>query len=165
MDHIHAVNHGAGRKRLFAFAADKVTKLLMIGDAIGMMFVTEEEELKPIFMDCLLVTKHTGRGLMREIYEKTFVKKVGLTPEEIRNQCSRVAFDGQSFSLKAPEALARMMVEIAKGTTSTTRETQDFLEWLLCTWDPAHRSELVTNDIRVDRHGVDVELISVPWFA
>ena len=25
--------------------------------------------------------------------------------------------------------------------------------------------ELVTNDIRVDRHGVDVEAISVPWYA
>ncbi len=58
-----------------------------------------------------------------------------------------------------------MMIERAKGTTTKTREIEDLLEWLLCTWDPAHRLELVTNDIRVDRHGVDVELMSIPWYA
>ena len=99
---------------------------------------------------------------MSEIYEKTSVKKLGLTPEDIRNQCMGGAFDGKYFSLNAPEALAKMMIERAKGTTTTTRETRDLLEWLLCTWDPANRSELVTNDIRVNRHGVDVELMSVP---
>jgi len=50
-------------------------------------------------------------------------------------------------------------------TTTTARETTRVLEWLLCTWDPAHRLELVANDIRVDRHGVDVEVMSVPWYA
>jgi hypothetical protein len=58
-----------------------------------------------------------------------------------------------------------MMFERAKGTTATTRKTHDLMEWLLCTWGPADRLELVTNDIRVDRHGVDVELMSVPWYA
>jgi hypothetical protein len=32
---------------------------------------------------------------------------------------------------------------------------------MLCTWDPA----LVTGDIRVDKLGVDVELMAVPWYA
>ena len=102
---------------------------------------------------------------MSEIYDTTFVKKLGLTAEDIRNQCTGSAFDGQYFSLNAHEALAKIMIERAKGTTTTTRETQDLLEWLLCTWDPAHRLELVTNNIRVDRHGVDVKLMSVPWYA
>ncbi len=58
-----------------------------------------------------------------------------------------------------------MMIQQAKEFAATTRETQDLLEWLLSTWDPAHRLELVTNDVRVDRHGVDVEMMFVPWYA
>jgi hypothetical protein len=87
-DYIHDVDIVKGRKRLFAFAADKVTELHMTGDAIGMLIMPEEGEFKPIFLDFLLVTQHTGHGLMRGIYEETFVKKQGLTPEDIRNQCT-----------------------------------------------------------------------------
>ena len=58
-----------------------------------------------------------------------------------------------------------MMVEKAKGAAATGDEVNNFLEWLLCTWDPAHRMELVANDIRVDREGVNVELLSVPWYS
>ena len=83
-EHIHAIDTVTGRKRLFAFAADKVTELHMTGDAIGLLIMTEEGEVKPIFIDYLLVTQHTGYALMREIYEKTFVKKLGLTPHDIR---------------------------------------------------------------------------------
>ncbi len=39
------------------------------------------------------------------------------------------------------------------------------MEWIFCTWDLAHRMELVAKDIHLDRLGVDVELISVPWYA
>ena len=90
------------------------------------------------------------------------MRKLGLTPEDIRNQCAGAAFDDPYFSLNAPEALAKMVIERSKGTTATTREAKDLLEWLLCTWDPAPRLELVTDDIRVDPHGVAVELMSVP---
>jgi len=58
-----------------------------------------------------------------------------------------------------------MVVEKAKGAATTGDEVNSFLEWLLCTWDPAHRMELVTNDIRVDREGVDVELMVVLWYS
>jgi hypothetical protein len=58
-----------------------------------------------------------------------------------------------------------MMIERAKGAPATARETKQLLEWLLCTWDPAHRLELIANDIRVDRQVVDVELMFVPWYA
>jgi hypothetical protein len=165
MDHIHAVDLVTGRKRLFAFAADKVTELHRNGDANGMLIMTEEGQLKHVFLDYLLVAKHTCHALMREIYKEMFVKKLGLSPHDIRNQCTGAAFDGQYFSLNAPEALAKMIIERAKVTTDVTRETQYLLEWLLYTWDSDHRLELVTNDIRVYRHGVDVELMSVPWYA
>ena len=36
---------------------------------------------------------------------------------------------------------------------------------MLCTWDPAHKLELVVNDFRVDKLGLDVELMSVPLYA
>jgi hypothetical protein len=39
------------------------------------------------------------------------------------------------------------------------------MEWMICTWDPAHRLELVAKDIRLDRLGIDVELASVQWYA
>jgi hypothetical protein len=123
-EHLHAVDPVTCRTRLFAFAANKVTELRRTGDAIGMFIMTEEGELKAMFIDYLLVTKHTGHALMSKIYEETFVKKLGLTPKQIRQQCTKVAFDGQYFSLNAPEALARMMIERAKGTPATARETK-----------------------------------------
>ena len=81
------------------------------------MIMTEEGVIKPIFVDYLLVTQQTSHALMREIYEKTVVNKLGLTPQEIRQQCTGAVLDGQYFSLNAPEALARMMIERDKGTT------------------------------------------------
>ena len=93
-DHIHAVDHVTYRKRLFAFVADKVTELHRTGDAIGMMIMTEEGYLKHFFLDYILVTKHISHALMRETYEETFVKKPRLSPQDIRNHCTRAAFDG-----------------------------------------------------------------------
>jgi hypothetical protein len=58
-----------------------------------------------------------------------------------------------------------MVVEKANGSAATAAEVDSFMEWLLCTWDPAYRMELVANDIRVDREGVDVELMVVPWYS
>jgi hypothetical protein len=84
---------------------------------------------------------------------------------EIRDQCTGAAFDGRYFHLGCPEVFSRMVVENAKGAAGTGAEVNDFMEWLLCTWDPAHRIELVANDIRVDRAGLDVELMPVPWYS
>jgi hypothetical protein len=58
-----------------------------------------------------------------------------------------------------------MVVEKAKGGAATGAEIASYMEWLLCTWDPAHRLELVAKDIRLDKLGIDVELASVPWYA
>ena len=93
------------------------------------------------------------------------MKKLKLGPADIRDQCTGAAFDGQYFHLGCPEVLSRMVVENAKGAAATAREVNNFVEWLLCTWDPAHRMELVANDIRVDREGLDVELMAVPWYS
>ena len=88
-EHLHVVDLVTCRKRLFVFAADKVTELHRTGDAIGMFIMTEEGELNSMFIGYLLVTKHTGHALMSsKIYEETFVKKLGLTPKHIRQQCT-----------------------------------------------------------------------------
>ena len=54
-DHAHTIDHVTGRKRLFAFAADKVTELHMTGDFVSMSIMTEGE-IKHVFVDYLLVT-------------------------------------------------------------------------------------------------------------
>jgi len=64
-EHLNAVNHVTCRRRLFAFAADMVTQLHMTGDAIGMFVITEEGELKALFVVYVLVTKQIGHSLMR----------------------------------------------------------------------------------------------------
>ena len=56
-------------------------------------------------------------------------------------------------------------MEKSKGAPATPSEIRNLVEWLLCTWDHAHRLELVANDIRIDKLGVDVELMSVHWYA
>ena len=83
-EHVQAIDKVTSCKRVFAFAADKVTELHKTGDVVGLLFMTEEGEIMPLFLDYLLVTQHTGHGLMKEIYEKRFFKKLGLTPQEIR---------------------------------------------------------------------------------
>ncbi len=50
-DHIHAFDKVTGRKRLFPFAADEVNKLHMTCDVVGMLIMTEERVIKPIFVD------------------------------------------------------------------------------------------------------------------
>jgi hypothetical protein len=157
-DHVRVIDPITGRKRVFAFMADKVTELHWTGDAVVVMIMSAEGGLQDVFADYLLATGHTGEALMGQIYDETLVKKLGLTPAEIREQCTGTAFDGAYFHLNSPDHLAKRIVENAKRSPATRPELRNLKEWLLCTWDPAHRLELVANDIRVDKLGVDVEL-------
>ena len=93
------------------------------------------------------------------------MKKLKLEPADIRDRCTGATFDGQYFHLGCLEVFSRIVVEKAKVAAATGDEVNSFVEWLLCTWDPARRMELVANDIRVDRKGVDVELSSVPMYS
>jgi hypothetical protein len=54
--HLHAVDAITGRKRIFAFMADKVTELHKTGDAAALMVMSEGGALQSIFCDYLLVT-------------------------------------------------------------------------------------------------------------
>jgi hypothetical protein len=75
------------------------------------------------------------------------------------------AFNGKYLHVRCPEVLLRLVVEIAKRVIANGAEVTSFMEWLLCTWYPAHRIEIVANDIRIDREGADVELMSIPWYS
>jgi hypothetical protein len=75
------------------------------------------------------------------------------------------AFEGQYFHLGCPEVFSRIVVEKGKRVATTRDKFTSYMEWLLYTWDPTHRMELVANDIRDDRDGVDLELMSVTWYS
>jgi hypothetical protein len=131
--HLHAVDAVTGRKRIFAFMADKVTGLHIPGDAVALMIMSDGGELQAVFIDYLLVTRHTGLALMTDIYDKTFVEKLNLGPADIRDQCTGAAFDGQYFHLGCLEVFSRMVVKKAKGAATSVDEVDSFMEWLLCT--------------------------------
>jgi hypothetical protein len=164
-ENIRAIDPITGRKRVFAFMADKVTELHRTRDAVVLMIMSEKGELQVVFADYLFVTGHTREALMGQIYDETFIKKLGLTPTEITVLCTGAAFDGAYFHMNSPDQLAKRIVEQAKGCPTTRSEIRNLVGWLLCTWDPAHRLELVVNDIRNDKLGVDDELMSAPWYA
>jgi hypothetical protein len=95
----------------------------------------------------------------------TFITKLGLTIAEIRARCIGAAFDGQYFRLDWHEAIAKRMIEAATGGPASATEVQNLMQWMLCTWDLTHRMELVTEDNRADKLGVDVDLMAVSWYA
>ncbi len=121
--------------------------------------------MQAVLANYLLVTWHTWEALMGQIYDETFINKLSLSPVEIREQCTGAAFDGAYFHLNIPDHIATRIVELAKGAPATRSEIRNLVEWLLCTWDPAHQLELVTNAIRIDKLGVNAKLMSVPWYA
>ncbi len=54
--HLHAIDPITGRKRIFAFMADKVTELNITRDAVALMVMSMGGELQAVFFDYLLVT-------------------------------------------------------------------------------------------------------------
>ena len=82
---------------------------------------------------------------MGQIYDETLVKKLDLTPAEIREQCTGAAFDGAYFHLNSHDHLAKRIVDKAKGGLATRAEIRNLKEWLLCTWDLAHRLDRLTD--------------------
>jgi hypothetical protein len=91
-DHVRAIDPVTGRKRVFAFMVDKVTELHKTWDLVALLLMTEEGELKAVFANYLLVIGHTREAPMRHINDETFIKKLGLTPAEVREQCTGAAF-------------------------------------------------------------------------
>ena len=132
-DHVRAIDPIRGRKRVFAFMADKVTELHRLGDEVTLLIMTEGGKLKVMFANYLLFTCHTGEALMGQIFDETFVNKLGLRSAEIWEQCTGASFDGAYFHLNIPDHRAKRIVEKAKGSQSTRSEIRNLKKWLLCT--------------------------------
>ena len=49
--HLYVADKITGRKRIFAFNADKVTELHMTRDAVALMIMSEDGELQAVFVD------------------------------------------------------------------------------------------------------------------
>jgi len=98
-EYVRAIDPITGRKRIFAFMANKVTELHRTGDTIALLIMTEEGELKVVVADYLLVSDPTGEDLMEQIYNETFVNYIGLSPAVDCEQCTGSAFDGAYFHL------------------------------------------------------------------
>ncbi len=130
---MRAIDPITGRKRVFAFMADKVTDPYRTRDAVALLIMAEEGELTAVFADYLLVTCHPWKTLMGHIYDETFVKKLGLSPAKNREQCTEAAFDGAYFHPNNPDHLTKHIVEKAKGSPGTRSKIWHLKEWLLCT--------------------------------
>ena len=113
-DHVRSIDPVTRRKRVFAFMADKVTELHRAGDAVALVIMSEEGELQAMFADYLLVEGYTGEALMGQIYDETFIKKIGLSPAENMEKCTGATFDGAYFHLNSPDHLAKWIVEKGK---------------------------------------------------
>ncbi len=127
-DHIRAIDPLTSRKRVFAFMADKVTEMHRSGDAVALLIITEEGELKTVLANYLLVIGHIGEALMGRIYDDNFVNKLGLNLAKIREQCTGAAFDGAYFHLNNPHHLAKHIVENANGSQGTRSEIRNLNE-------------------------------------
>ena len=66
-------------------------------------------------------------------------EEIEASPADIRDLCTGAAFDGKFFHLGCPEVFSIIVVEKAKGAAATGDAVKSFVEWLLCTWDLAHR--------------------------
>jgi len=83
-DHVRSIDPITRRKRVFAFMADKVMELYRTGDAFALMIMSEHKELHAMFADYLLVDGYAEEALMGQIYDDPFIKKIGLSPAEIK---------------------------------------------------------------------------------
>ena len=99
--------------------ADKGKELHRTGYAIALMIVSEEGNLHDVFADYFLVKGHTREALMGQIYDETFINKLGLSKAEIREHCTGAEFHGAYFHLNRPDYLAKRIVDQAKGTHVT----------------------------------------------
>jgi hypothetical protein len=162
--YLHKTDPVTKRHQVFSLNADKVTELHRTGQAIGVI-TFEEGELKALFVDYRHVLGHTGEEITEDIFEGALMQHLGFTREELRQQLSSFAADGQYFCLGCPEHLARLMLNVSGNLSAEdTSAVVRMVEWLLCTWDPAHRMELSLKSVREDKEGVDEELNSVSWY-
>lgn len=164
--YVQGIDPCTGRPRLFAMNADKVTEMHRTGQAIGIVSFYKGE-LHSMFFDYRHVLGHTGSELAADLIS-ALTDSLGLSPQQIRCQLTTAAFDGQYFCLNVPSWIAAHVLKLADSTDTlpslSSPAVDKYVKWLICSWDGAHRGELVLSDVRDDKPGIDEELNSVEWY-
>jgi hypothetical protein len=170
-DFLHEIDPVTKQARVFAGNADKVTELHRTGQAMGVLFF-EEGKIKSAFHDYRLLNGHTGKCLMDDFYEGSLMGTLGFRREQLRQQFTSFAVDGQYILLNCSEHLAKHQLRVdGDGDEATQEDIEKTKQWLLVNWDKAHQMELAIKDTRVDRVGISIDgdgvcggLPSVSWY-
>ena len=145
------------KSRVFAVTADKVTEQHRTGQAVGLLLF-DEGEVKAVFADYLLSLDNSGLGMGEQLSKGCVFGTLGLTPNKALQQFVGFAADGQYFNNNVVE---HMVQSFKKQDV----DVQDMVEWIMPSWDPAHRLELVIGDARKDAEGVGVALPTIGWYS
>eukprot|EP00918_Siedleckia_nematoides_P070988 GHVU01154961.1.p1 GENE.GHVU01154961.1~~GHVU01154961.1.p1 ORF type:complete len:483 (-),score=74.90 GHVU01154961.1:310-1758(-) len=134
------------RKPSIAIAADKSTHLRRTSQLVSATMMVEGE-LVCIMVDRGVVPPHRGdgQGLAGMVIEST-MKLMPLS--EQKERVAAFAFDGQYIK----DDVAATLRPVYEGKP----------QWLTIQWDPAHKAELVLEDLMEDREGAE-QLSSVKW--
>ena len=146
-----------GKSRIFAITADKVTEQHRTGQTVGLL-IFDEGEVKAVFADYLLSLDNSGLGMGEQLSKGCVFGTLGLTPDKALQQFVGFAADGQYFNNNVVE---HMVQSFKKQDV----DVQDMVEWIMPSWDPAHRLELVIGDARKDAEGVGVALPTIGWYS
>jgi hypothetical protein len=137
-----------GKPRVLAATADKVTEQHRTGQAVGVLMF-DKGEVKAAFVDYILAKDGIGKGLADELIQSCMHDTLRFTREELAQQLVGFAADGQYFANNGSEEIAKQLLpEVERNDHAAV---QRMMEWLLCTWDAAHRLELTIGDVRKDK--------------
>ena len=160
---LHEIDPITGKPRVFAAAADKVTEQGRTGQVVGIL-AFDEGEIKAAFIDYTLARDGSGKGLASDVLELTLKQALGFaSANDLVQHFVGFAADGQYIQNNFGREMAEWILR--ERGLSIDQESIDLLvQWILCTWDGAHRLELGINDVRKDKDGVGEQLNEVEWY-
>jgi hypothetical protein len=140
--------------RVFAGNADKVPQPHRTGHAMGIVTL-ESGKLLSILYDYRMLSGHKGASLMKDCYEGSSIGTLYLAREQLGQQFTRFASNGEYIELNCPGHLAVQQLRSVTGREFPVSSpiVKGMKEWLLMTLGRAHHIELVINDARVNRQG------------
>jgi hypothetical protein len=103
--------------RVFAGNAGKVAQLHRTGPAMGIV-TFESGKLVSIFCDYRMLSGHEEASLMKDFYEGSWTRTLGLTREQLGQQFTGFASDGQYIKLNCPGHLAVQPLQSVTGRES-----------------------------------------------
>jgi hypothetical protein len=146
-NYLKSTHRATTRKaQVFAATADKVTEQHRTGQAVGVLLFDQGESA---FVDYILAKDGTCKGLADELIKGCLLGTLRLTRKELAQQLVGFAADGQYFANNLAEEIAKHL--LLEADQNDLEVVKRMMEWLLCTWDAAHRLELTIGDVRKDK--------------